>query len=382
MAKKKQETLSDHIRNLFMPINKKIKRPKPKEMDITFLVLVILLVCVGLVMLFSATAIKPSNFRSQFLFAIIGLFGMFVISRIDYKLYQPFTKIFMLLCVFLLMLVLIPKIGVEHQGARRWLKTGFEWQPSEFMKLAIAMFFAAKLENEKGNLKDLHTLTPYLGWIGITGLLLMLETHLSGTIIICGIAIIILLVAGMPFKYFFGAGAAMVPIGFVLLRADPIRFERILNFVDPFKDTQGVGYQVVQGLYAIATGGFFGLGLGESVQKYSYLPEPYNDFIFAVICEELGFFGAIVIMVLFSALIIRGIKIAVEAPDIFGTLVCAGIIAQIGIQTFFNIAVATSTLPNTGVSLPFFSSGGSSLVVLLCEMGIVLNISKYSRKGM
>lgn len=366
-----------------------VERPEPKSMDATFLLLIIIVLCAGLIMLLSASAptgnTKFGNsyyfFVRQFGFAIFGFAAMLVISRIDYRLYKPFAKIFMIVCVILLGLVLIPGIGIDHNGARRWLKTGAEWQPSELMKLAIAMFFASITEDTKPDFKTLKSLMPYGIWLGITALLLMLETHLSGTIIICGIAAVILIVAGFKFRYFVIAGLVGGPLGFIVLKADPVRWARVMNFRDPFKDTQSVGYQVVQGLYAIATGGFFGLGLGQSVQKYSYLPEPYNDFIFAIVCEELGLFGAFAVMLLFAGIVIRGAKIAAEAPDTFGSLLVVGIMAQVAIQTILNIAVATSTIPNTGVALPFFSYGGTSLVVLLAEMGIVLSVSRYSRKG-
>lgn len=367
-----------------------VERPSPKGMDVTFLLIVLILLCVGLIMLLSASAPEANTLKGnsyyffirQFAFGMAGFAAMLVISRIDYRLFKPFVKIFMIICLILLTLVLIPGIGVTHNGARRWLKTGFEWQPSEFMKLAIGMFFASMIEDSKKSIKTVKSLVPYIMWLGATALLLMLETHLSGTIIICGIAVTILIVGGAPLKYFLGTAAVVGPLGVILLRFEPGRWGRVMNFLDPFKDTQNVGYQVVQGLYAIATGGMFGLGLGQSVQKYSFLPEPYNDFIFAIICEELGMFGAFAIMLLFAGLVIRGAKIAAEAPDTFGSLVVVGIIAQVAIQTILNIAVATSSIPNTGVALPFFSYGGTSLMVLLAEMGIVLSVSRYSRRGL
>lgn len=388
MAKKK--SFRNNILILEKRANDGVKRPEPKNMDATFLLLIIIVLCAGLIMLLSASAPTASTklgnpysfFVKQLGFASFGFVLMLVIARIDYRLFKPFTKLFMLICLVLLVLVLIPGIGVEHNGARRWLKTGVEWQPSEFMKLAIGMYFASLLEDEKKSLKIIKNLLPYLGWIGITVGLLLMETHLSGAIIICGIGIVVLLVGGMPFKYFIGAGIVGAPLGLLLLRTNEVRWARLMSFLDPFQDTQGVGYQVVQALYAIATGGFFGLGLGQSVQKYSYLPEPYNDFIFAIVCEELGMFGAFALMLLFAGIIIRGIKIAAEAPDKFGSLTVVGIMAQVAIQTILNIAVATSSIPNTGVALPFFSYGGTSLVVLLAEMGIVLSVSRYSRKGL
>lgn len=364
-----------------------VKRPAKKGFDVTFLLLVIIMTCTGLIMLLSASAPAASTkygnayhyFFRQFMFAVAGFFIMLGISNFDYRRYKPFAKAFMILCVILLFLVLV--IGVEHQGARRWLNTGIEWQPSEIMKLAIAMYFARMVEDGKTELKSIKSLLPYGGWMLVTAALLMLETHLSGTIIICGIGFVILIAAGARIRYFLGMAAVGGPIAVLLLKMDPVRWSRVENLFDPFSDMQGVGYQVVQGLYAIATGGFFGLGLGQSVQKYSYLPEPYNDFIFAIICEEMGLFGALMIIFLFAALIIRGIKIASETSDVFGSLMVTGIMAQIAIQTILNIAVVTSTIPNTGVALPFFSYGGTSLVMLFAEMGIVLNVSRYSRKG-
>jgi len=364
-----------------------VSRTKPKKMDATFLLLVIIIACFGLIMLLSASApagsAKYNNsyayFIKQFGFAVFGFVAMMVISKFDYRKIKPFAKTLMIIAEILLVLVLI--IGVEHQGARRWLYTGFEWQPSEIMKLAIAVFFARLVEDGKKELSDIKSMIPYIGWMGVTALLLMMETHLSGTIIICGIGVIILIVAGAKLRYFFGLAAVGGPLAVLFLRTDPVRWSRVVNLFDPFSDMQGVGYQVVQGLYAVATGGFFGLGLGQSVQKYSYLPEPYNDFIYAIICEELGLFGGLVVMLLFAGLILRGIKIASEAPDVFGSIMVVGIMSQIAIQTILNIAVVTSTLPNTGVALPFFSYGGTSLVMLFAEMGIVLSVSRYSRKG-
>ncbi len=391
MGRKKKSKKGFSLFNIFkMQVNDGVRRPAPKNIDATYLLLVVILLCFGLIMLLSASApasnVKYGNsynfFIKQFGFALFGVAFMLVVSRIDYRLYKPYVKWAMIICTILLVIVLIPGLGVSHNGSRRWLKTGFEWQPSEFMKLAIGMFFASMLEDRKNDLKKLINLRPYLFWIALTAILLMMETHLSGTIIICSIAVIILLVAGMPYRYFFLTAGIGGPLALFALKLSPTRWARIMNFMNPFEDTQGVGYQVVQGLYAIATGGFFGLGLGQSIQKYTYLPEPYNDFIFAIVCEELGMFGALAVMILFAALILRGAKIASEAPDTFGSLMVVGIMAQVAVQTILNIAVATSSVPNTGVSLPFFSYGGTSLVVLLAEMGLVLSVSRYSNKGL
>lgn len=358
------------------------------NMDYTFLTTVIIIVFAGLIMLLSASAPAANRkfgnsyhfFVRQLIYAVMGFVAMIVISNIDYRKYKKYTGKLMIACVVMLILVFLPGIGVSHNGSRRWINLIFmEFQPSELMKLAIAMFFAAHIESKKYRLTDLFGIGFYAFWIALVGALLMLETHLSGTIIIVGIAFVVMMVGGLNMKYV-GIGAAVViPAGGLYLMTNKVRMARVMNFRNPFADTQMTGYQVVQGLYAIGSGGLFGLGLGKSVQKYTYLPEPYNDFIFAIICEELGFIGAILVIALFTFLIFRGIKIAINAPDTFSMLTVVGIMAQIGIQTILNIAVVTSTIPNTGVTLPFFSYGGTALLVLLMEMGIVLNISRYSK---
>ncbi len=365
------------------------KKLRAGQIDYTFLTILIVIVCAGLIMLLSTSAPAANKkfgnsyhfFIRQLMFGGVGFVAMIIISRIDYRKYKKHTGAFMLLCVVLLVMVFIPKIGVEHNGSKRWINLIVtEFQPSELMKLAIAMFFAAQIELKKYDLKTFNGLCFYFFWIGVTAVLLLLETHLSGTIIICGVAVVIMIVGGMSMKIVAGGAAVVGPLGLLLVLTDPVRKARLLSFLNPFADVKNTGYQVVQGLYAIGSGGLFGLGLGQSVQKYTYLPEPYNDFIFAIICEELGFFGALLVIGLFAMLIIRGVRIALNAPDVFGMLTVVGIMAQVGIQTIFNIAVVTSSIPNTGVTLPFFSYGGTALMVLLAEMGIVLNISRYSER--
>lgn len=385
-----KKTARTGVRTANGAAQKKAKKRKSGQLDYTFLTIVIVIVCTGLVMLLSASAPAASKkfnnpyrlFLKQLIFACAGFAAMFIISRIDYRRYKKHTKQLMLLCILMLAMVFLPVIGVEHNGSRRWINLIVtEFQPSELMKLSIAMFFAAEIESKRHDLRTLSGLSYFLFWLGVPVGLIMLETHLSGTIIICGIAVVILIVGGMNIKWLFGTAAAALPLGALFVWHDDVRRMRVISFLNPFADTKITGYQVVQGLYAIGSGGLFGLGLGQSVQKYTYLPEPYNDFIFAIICEELGFVGAVFIMALFAVLIFRGIKIALNAPDVFGMLTVVGIMAQIGIQTIFNIAVVTSSIPNTGVTLPFFSYGGTALMVLLAEMGIVLNVSKYSKKS-
>lgn len=363
------------------------------DLDYTFLFMVILMVCTGLIMLLSASAptanVKFGDsyyfFKRQFGCVLVGLVGMYVISRIDYRKYKKYVPAFMIVCTILLGLVLIPGIGVKLNGSRRWLPfPGTLLQPSEFMKLAIGMFFALLIDQKIYEVNRFDTkkgIWPFLIWILITDALMLGETHLSGAIVITGIAITVMIAGGAKVKPFAIAGAVALPIGVGAVYAlSPVRWERIISFLNPFADIRDTGYQVAQGLYAIGSGGIFGLGLGQSVQKYSYLPEPYNDFIFAIVCEELGLIGAVLIIALFALLVIRGIRVALNAPDTYSSLVVIGIMAQIVIQTTLNIAVATSSVPNTGVALPFFSYGGTAIIVLLLEMGIVLNISRYSMK--
>ena len=363
---------------------------KAGEMDYTFLLLVGVLVVFGLIMLLSASTptadVKFGRsyhfFLRQLLYVAAGTGAMMVLANIDYRKLKPLAKPFMFICIGMLVLVFLPGIGVSHNGSRRWINLGItEIQPSEFAKLAVAMFFATIVEDKLYRLDTINGLAKYGVWILIVAALMLAETHLSGTIVLCGIAICVLLVGGANAKVIFTTGGIAAAVGGLLIHAiDPVRTARFTSFLNPFADKQGSGYQTIQSLYAIGSGGMFGKGLGESVQKFSYLPEPYNDFIFAVMCEEMGFFGAVFIIALFVLLIWRGIKIATEATDKFASLMVVGIISQVAIQTVLNIGVATATLPNTGVSLPFFSYGGTAIFLLLAEMGIVLSVSRYSNK--
>ena len=373
--------------------DRKVKPPQRIEagdMDYTFLFIVILLLFFGLVMLLSASAPSGNTiygdsyyfFKKQVIGAAIGLIGMFVISKVNYNVYKAFANPMMIICTILLVFVLIPGIGVKLNGSRRWLNTPFlQLQPSEFMKPVIAMYFAKLIDNGKYDLKKLGGNLPYVGWLIVVLGLMLMETHLSGAIVIAGIGITVMIAGGTPIKPILIGLLVIIPVGIIAVHAiSAVRWARVTSFLDPFRDIRNQSYQVAQGLYAIGSGGFFGLGLGQSVQKYSYLPEPYNDFIFAIVCEELGLVGAIVVILLFAALIMRAIKIAMNAPDTYSSIVALGISAHLAIQTVLNIAVATSSVPNTGVSLPFFSYGGTAILTLLMEMGVLLNISRYSIK--
>lgn len=366
------------------------KKQQAGEIDYTFLVLVILVVAVGLVMLLSVSA--PSGkamennsyyfFYKQFLGAVIGFVGMWFASKINYNSYKELLPKAMFICGVLLFFVLIPGLGLKLNGSRRWLNTPIiPIQPSEFVKPVIAMFFAYMIERGKTDLTTIRGNMPYAAVLLIILILMLCETHLSGAIVIAGIAITVMIAGGTPAKPIIISALIVLPLGLIAIKLfSEVRWERVVSFLDPFADMEDSGYQIAQAIYAIGSGKLFGLGLGQSIQKYSYLPEPYNDFIFAIICEELGFVGAVAVIVLFAALIIRGVRIAVNAPDVYGTLVATGIVAQLAIQTLLNIAVATSSVPNTGVALPFFSYGGTSIMTLLVEMGVLLNISRYGKK--
>ncbi len=363
---------------------------KGGELDYTLLFLIILIVALGLIVMLSASAPTGKSiyddsyyfFKRQLLFIVMGFVGMYIISRINLESYQHLIPHAFRICVLLLILVLIPGIGVKVYGARRWLNIPFiQFQPSELMKPVIAMYIADLVR--RGHI-DLHKLKDNFKcvlFIGIVAFLLMCETHLSGTIIIVGIAICVMLAGGTPIKSVIIAGLALGVMVVIYLQFDPTRMERVYSLIDPFADAQDSGYQISQSIYAIGSGRIFGLGLGQSVQKYSHLPEPYNDFIFAIVCEELGFVGGVVVILLFAALFLRAMTVAVKAPDTWSTLTCIGIASQLGIQAVLNMGVAVSLIPNTGVSLPFFSYGGTSIFILLLEMGVLLNISRKSVKN-
>lgn len=373
--------------------NKTLSRPLRRvagDMDWTFLFIVVMILAFGLVMLLSASAPAGNSIygKSYYFFlkqlgcAAIGFAGMIVVSRINYKTYKRLAPLLIVVCAILLVFVLVPGLGASHNGSRRWLNTPIiEIQPSEFMKPIIAMYFAKLIDDGKFDLKTIKGNLPFVGVLLVVLGLMLLETHLSGAIIIGGIGVTVMIAGGTPVKPVLIGVVILFPLALIAVKmGSDVRWARVTSFLDPFKDIRDESYQVAQGLYAIGSGGIFGLGLGQSVQKYSYLPEPYNDFIFAIICEELGLVGAIVVILLFAALIIRAIRIAMKAPDLYSTLVAIGIAAQLGLQTILNIAVATSSVPNTGVSLPFFSYGGTSIITLLLEMGVLLNISRYSIK--
>ena len=358
--------------------------------DYTLVITILLLLAIGLVMVLSAsspTALSESGnsykyFAKQLLFAGIGIVAMCMISKIDYRFYQKFYKQAWWLSLILLGLVLA--IGKEVNEAKRWIYVteSLSFQPSEIVKFLMIVFYAGILvkdRNEldkyfKGFIKHICLLVPIIA-------LLLLQPHFSASIVIIGICSTMMIVAGCKFWQFVSTGGTVgVPVLVALIIKAPYRLARVTTFIDPWQDATGKGWQVIQSLYAIGSGGLFGAGLGESKQKYLYIPEPHNDFIFSVLAEEIGFIGCAVVIVLFAIFIWRGILIAMRSPDMFGSLVAIGITALVAIQVIINIAVVTSSMPATGMPLPFFSYGGTALFILLCEMGVLLNISRAGAK--
>ena len=376
MAKKKTGKFSSFLNN---PI------------DFTLLITIILLLGMGLVMVLSASS--PSAlaetgdsyrfFNKQLIFAVLGIFAMMAISKIDYRFYQKFYK--QAWWISAALLVAVKLIGKTLNGAQRWIyitKT-LSFQPSEIVKFLVIIFYAGILVKNrddlpyfwKGLVKHICMVAPLIA-------LLILEPHFSASIVIVGIVCIMMIVAGCKFSQFIAVGGGVgIPAIILLIVKSPYRLKRVVSFLDPWKDATDTGWQVIQSLYAIGSGGLFGVGLGDSKQKYLYIPEPHNDFIFSIIGEELGFVGCTVIIILFAIFIWRGILIAMKAPDMFGSLVAVGITALVGIQVIINIAVVTSSMPATGMPLPFFSYGGTALFILLCQMGVLLNISRASAKN-
>ena len=376
MTKKKGKSFSSFLKN---PI------------DFTLLITILLLLSIGLIMLLSASspsALSESGnsyayFFRQAIFAVAGLFMMWVISNIDYRFYQKYYKLAYI--VAFLLLLAVPFIGRTVNGAKRWIYVTdtLSVQPSEFAKILMIIFYAAILVKNrdeldkygKGFIKHLLLLAPII-------ILLLLEPHFSASMVIIGIVAIMMIIAGCKFWHFLVTGMVVGVPGIVaLVLLEPYRLQRVMTFLNPWSDPTGDGWQVIQSLYAIGSGGLFGAGLGESKQKYLYIPEPHNDFIFSILGEELGFIGCAIVIILFGIFIWRGILIAMRSPNMFGSLIAIGITAQIAIQVIINIAVVTSSMPATGMPLPFFSYGGTSLFILLCEMGILLNISKAGAKG-
>ena len=359
-------------------------------LDLPFLCILLLLLSLGLLMLFSAGYAVALYRRGdaytyicpQLLFAALGLAAMYAASLIDYHIWHKLAWPIMGLSLLLLVIVLFMP---EYNGCKRWIVLpGLgTLQPSEIAKFAVVLVFSHIISLNHDRMQGFAAgVLPFGILLGLVAVLMLLEPHLSGTLLILSIGAVLMFVGGTGLRWFALAGGLGVGAVFAAVLAlpqlVPYAADRLSSWRDPFADPLGEGHQTIQSLYAIASGGVAGLGLGNSRQKYLYVPEPQNDFIFSILCEELGFVGAALVIFLFLLLLLRGITLAVRARDKFGALLVVGFVVQVVLQAILNIAVVTNTIPNTGISLPFFSSGGTSLLMLLGEMGIVLSVSRQT----
>ena len=355
--------------------------------DQPFAALTLLLLTIGVVMVLSASYARAYYseatghnaayyFMRQLGFALAGVSAMYALSLFPMRFYRRMS--FIVLAGAVGLLALVPFIGVSQGDAKRWISLGFTtFQPSEIAKIGVILYFAALICKFKGRMRTVrYGILPFAGVLLVVVALLVMEPHFSAAIIIIAIGAVMLFLGGVRLYWFVGALVAAGAALGVVMTFFPYASSRISTWLDPFANTSGNGYQIVQSLYAIGSGGLFGLGLGQGRQKYLYLPEEHNDFIFPVVCEELGFVGAIAILILFALLVVRGYWLALHMRDRYSFLVTAGITTLLAIQVFLNVAVVTNLVPCTGISLPFFSYGGTALLIQLAEMGIVLSASR------
>lgn len=372
---------------------KRVKKRRSEDsqgkMDIVFLSLVFMLLTVGLVMLFSASYAFSLEYYDnsykfisrQALFAVAGVVVMLIVSRIDYHFWRKFALAIYIISILMLLILLIFPPMVDGMDVKRWLVIGsFSFQPSEIAKFAIILLFSSLIAANHKQMNSILFIGFLVMLLGVTCVLIVAEPHLSATVLVFCIGVVLLIVGGLAKRYIIG-GLGLVGIGglvFALSGAISYVADRLEYWRDPWSDATGKGFQTIQSLLAIGSGGILGRGIGQSRQKYLYLPEPHNDFIFSIVCEELGLIGAMFVIILFCLLVWRGFSIAMHSSDKFGALLAIGLTFQVGLQAMLNIWVVTNTIPNTGISLPFFSYGGTSLLILLAEMGIVLSVSRGS----
>ncbi|WP_416151042.1 stage V sporulation protein E [Salipaludibacillus sp. HK11] len=357
--------------------------------DFLLALVTLILVIIGCVMVYSASAViaeyrfEDAYFflKRQLFFVFVGFIAMFLMMQVDYWRLKRFANIVLLICFVLLIIVLIPGIGLVRGGAQSWLGVGaFSIQPSEFMKLAMILFLAKYVsEKQKYITTWRRGLIPIFSLILVAFGLIMLQPDLGTGAVMVFTCVLLIFVSGAQLSHFyFLASLGLAGLAGLIISA-PYRLERITSFLNPWEDPLGSGFQIIQSLFAIGPGGILGLGLGNSRQKYFYLPEPQTDFIFAILAEELGFLGGAFVLACFAILLWRGLRIAIHAPDLYGTLFATGIISMIAIQVMINIGVVIGLMPVTGITLPLLSYGGSSLTLMLTTIGILLNISRHIR---
>ncbi len=364
-------------------------RKKSNLLDYKLLGIILALLIVGLIILFSASAVLSYNayknnthyFFHQLIFGtLIGLVLMYVLSKIDYHIWQKLTPILILASIILLVAVLVPGIGYKSGGSRRWIGLGpITVQPEEIVKLALIFYIASWIDKRSHEIRDFYYgIIPTLLIIGLVAGLIILEPDIGTMLVVTLIGLTMLFVGGSQIKHLGWILAMGLGAFAIIVKVEPYRVARFTAFLNPSVDPKGIGYQINQALLAIGSGGVWGYGYGHSRQKYNYLPEVMGDSIFAVTVEELGFFRSLLIIGLYGAFAWRGFKIANNAPDTFGKMVAVGIVAWITFQAFINIGAIIGLLPLTGIPLPFISYGSSSLIVILAAMGILLNISKQA----
>jgi cell division protein FtsW len=344
----------------------------------------------GLIMVFSASEVQgwlwfhnPAYyFEHQLIWLALGVVLLFGAARIDYHRLRPLAWPLGVVTVVLMVLVLLPHFGVEVNGARRWLRLGpLQMQPAELAKFAAIVFMALWLERHRDRLSSLENgVVPFLALLAFTILLVILERDLGTTLIVAGILLAQFLVAGGRKRHVLLLALIMALCVYLFIRMEPYRLHRILAFIDPWSDPLNTGFQAIQSVVALGSGGFAGVGLGHSIQKYQWLPFAHTDFIFAIVGEETGLLGTSAVLGLFGLFAYRGYRVALKAPDAFGSLLACGVTTWIALQALINIAAVTVTLPTTGIPLPFISYGGSSLAITLLAVGILLNVSTQSEK--
>ena len=363
--------------------------PVRRTCDKTVVTLMVLLLLMGLVTLFSATYYQKAAtgdalaaVKKQLIGVALGAAACVTLSRVPYRVFRrpKVTLLLLAASALMLILVIIPGIGVSINGSRRWLNIfGLSMQPSEFAKYAMVVFMAGALDRRGEAIDRLFTgIIPLLVVPGVMFLLILEQPNLStgGSILIC--ALVMLFAAGIRRRHIALLGLGGLAVGAFYAWSAPYRRERLLSFRDPFAKMSDEGYQLSQSLIALGSGGLFGMGLGKGRQKYGFLPYPESDFIFAVVGEDMGLFGCVAVLMLFLAFVFFGLRVAINCPDRFGSLLACGITLMIGIQAFMNVAVVIGLMPTTGLPLPFFSAGGTSISIFMGAVGILLNISRYS----
>lgn len=361
-------------------------KEKIGQVDFVLLIIIMSLMLFGFVMLFSASAPKAANggiygtLIRQGAILALGIVTLAFSVTQDYHIYRKYKSY--IVKIALGVMFIVPFVGFVSHGATRQISLGFiSFQPSEFAKIVLVIYFASRFsEKENQNLKtDKKNIMECFGVMLAFCAACILQKHMSAAIMLAAISVLMMIVAGLSVRLQVAGGLALLVLGIVFILAEGYRIDRVVALFKPFEYKQGIGWQIVQSLFAVGSGGLFGLGLGQSRQKYRYLPEAQNDYIYAVICEELGFIGGIVVIALFVLFVWRGVSIALKAKDRFGMYMAFGITSIIGLQMLINIGVVLSVLPSTGMQLPLFSSGGSSMIATTWGMGILLNISKTSR---